>query len=86
MGSPTCGNNSLALICGVKRTDSSATVSKSANCFNRLPDVGSSSGRERYGDMSAVLEFRREGFLLEDAEVEFKEALDSAADSGGVDP
>jgi hypothetical protein len=45
---------------GVIFIDSSATASRSASCFKRFPDVGISVGRERYGEMSAVLDVRRE--------------------------
>lgn len=59
-----CGGG---ICCLVKRgdifIDSSATASKSANCFKRFPDVGISGGLERYGEISAVLDVRRDVIL-----------------------
>ena len=70
-----CGNgiSRLASI-GVILVDSSATLSKSASCFKRLPDVGISGGLERYGEMSAVLAVR-----LEDEPQVLEEASDNPA-------
>lgn len=45
---------------GVILDDSSATSSRSASCFNLLPEVGTSAGVVKYGDISTVLEVRRE--------------------------
>lgn len=45
---------------GVILDDSSATSSRSASCFNLLPEVGTSAEVVKYGDISTVLEVRRE--------------------------
>lgn len=64
--------------------DSSARASSNANCFKRFPDVGISDGRDRYGEISAVLDVRREDGLRADDIVEDvteeTDAADSAAD------
>jgi hypothetical protein len=74
---------------GVSLDDSSATDSRSANCFNLLPDVGTSVGRERYGEMSAMLELRREELVCFRAGVEDDgeeaveiDGVESVADGG----
>ena len=54
------GGNSRLWKVGVILDDSSATDSRSANCFSLFPEVGTSAGRERYGEISAILELRRE--------------------------
>lgn len=67
--------------------DSSATNSKRASCFNRFPEVGTSVGLVKYGDMSAVLEFRRAclGERDGDEEIDADEAeidgVDGSADA-----
>lgn len=58
--------------------DSSATDSSSANCFNRLAEPGTSLDRVRYGEMSAVLEVRREPKALREA----TECVGEAAEAG----
>lgn len=76
------GNSRLMKV-GVILDDSSATDSRSANCFSLFPDAGISTGRERYGEMSAMLELRREdmgGFravatVENDAVMEFATAM-----------
>ena len=54
------GGNSRLMRVGVILDDSSATDSRSANCLSLFPDVGTSAGLERYGEISAMLELRRE--------------------------
>ena len=70
------GGSSRLIRVGVILDDSSATVSRSANCLSLFPDVGISAGRERYGEISAMLELRREDFravvtVKDDAATEF---------------
>lgn len=80
------GNSRLMKV-GVILDDSSAKDSRSANCFSLFPDAGTSAGRERYGEMSAMLELRREdinGFravvaMEDDAAVEFATATGVAS-------
>jgi hypothetical protein len=40
--------------------DSSATDSSSASCFSRFAEPGTSLDRARYGEISAILDVRRE--------------------------
>lgn len=70
--------------------DSSATNSRSASCFNRLPEVGTSAGLVKYGEMSAVLELRRDedaclGEQDSDGEIDAEKAeMDPANGSAGT--
>jgi hypothetical protein len=42
----------LARVMAERRVVSSTTLSNSASCFRRLPDVGISVERDRYGEIS----------------------------------
>lgn len=76
---------------GVILDDSSATNSRSASCFNRLPEVGTSAGLVRYGEMSAVLELRRDedvylGEQDSDGEIDAEKAGKDPADGSAGTP
>lgn len=66
--------------------DSSATDSNKASCFMRLPDVGISVERERYGEMSAVLALRLDdgGFETDSDEdvADVVDAVERVAEGG----
>jgi hypothetical protein len=66
---------------GVILADSSATLSNNASCFSRLPDIGTSAERSKYGEMSAVRELRRDE---REGETEV-DAVKSAGDGSPID-